>query len=394
MKNKHSIIKVLTISIALLMLLLSLCSCKGRPLAATSLSKTEVGKVGEYTVYYDELYFLASNYASGLKDDYKDDPEGLKAAVWKSVNENITENYAILKLCEIEGIVYDEKELKEDIETAITLDIENEFDGSRSDYFKSQSEVGLTDHYVRFVTGVNLRYGKLGTQFHDNGTIPNSDEELIAYIQNNFAHTWHIAVFVNEGETREENLAKLEEAQKLLNDGTYTMYKLIGSKYNEDVTPDYLSDAYGYYFPKGIMDEKYENAAFSMKVGDNVIVESRAQNGKGEYVDCFYLIEKLSTTSEASKVEIENNLRTLSDYVGDSIINDKKEAVQATLSFEPNDFAKSLDISNLEPVKNGADYQLIITIVCTVVVVATAAVAIVLIRRARTRRFQSLIKKK
>ena len=394
MKNKHSIIKVLTISIALLMLLLSLCSCKGRPLAATSLSKTEVGKVGEYTVYYDELYFLASNYASGLKDDYKDDPEGLKAAVWKSVNENITENYAILKLCEIEGIVYDEKELKEDIETAITLDIENEFDGSRSDYFKSQSEVGLTDHYVRFVTGVNLRYGKLGTQFHDNGTIPNSDEELIAYIQNNFAHTWHIAVFVNEGETREENLAKLEEAQKLLNDGTYTMYKLIGSKYNEDVTPDYLSDAYGYYFPKGIMDEKYENAAFSMKVGDNVIVESRAQNGKGEYVDCFYLIEKLSTTSEASKVEIENNLRTLSDYVGDSIINDKKEAVQATLSFEPNDFAKSLDISNLEPVKNGADYQLIITIVCTVVVVATAAVAIVLTRRARTRRFQSLIKKK
>ena len=394
MKNKHSIIKVLTISIALLMLLLSLCSCKGRPLAATSLSKTEVGKVGEYTVYYDELYFLASNYASGLKDDYKDDPEGLKAAVWKSVNENITENYAILKLCEIEGIVYDEKELKEDIETAITLDIENEFDGSRSDYFKSQSEVGLTDHYVRFVTGVNLRYGKLGTQFHDNGTIPNSDEELIAYIPNNFAHTWHIAVFVNEGETREENLAKLEEAQKLLNDGTYTMYKLIGSKYNEDVTPDYLSDAYGYYFPKGIMDEKYENAAFSMKVGDNVIVESRAQNGKGEYVDCFYLIEKLSTTSEASKVEIENNLRTLSDYVGDSIINDKKEAVQATLSFEPNDFAKSLDISNLEPVKNGADYQLIITIVCTVVVVATAAVAIVLTRRARTRRFQSLIKKK
>ena len=172
------------------------------------------------------------------------------------------------------------------------------------------------------------------------------------------------------------------------------MYKLIGSKYNEDVTPDYLSDAYGYYFPKGIMDEKYENAAFSMKVGDNVIVESRAQNGQGEYVDCFYLIEKLSTTSEASKVEIENNLRTLSDYVGDSIINDKKEAVQATLSFEPNDFAKSLDISNLEPVKNGADYQLIITIVCTVVVVATAAVAIVLTRRARTRRFQSLIKKK
>ena len=128
MKNNHGIIKTLALTLALLTLLLALCSCKGRPLAATSLAKTEVGKVGEYTVYYDEFYFLASNYASGLKGEYKNDPEGLKEAVWKAVNENITENYAILKLCENEGISYDEKELKEDIETAITLDIENEFE--------------------------------------------------------------------------------------------------------------------------------------------------------------------------------------------------------------------------------------------------------------------------
>ncbi len=394
MKNNHGIIKTLSLAVALLMLLLSFCSCKARPLAVNSLSETEVGKVGKYTVYYDELYFLASNYAAGLRDDYKDDPEGLKAAIWKSVNENITENYAILTLCESENVSYDDKELKKDVETAIELDIKNKFDGNRGDYFKSQLAVGLTDRYVRFVTGVNLRYGKLGTQYRENGIIPNSDESLVSYIQKNFAHTWHIAVFVNEGETREENLEKLQEAQKLLNDGTYTMYKLIGSKYNEDVTPDYLSDAYGYYFPRGIMDEKYEDAAFSMKVGDNVIVESKAQNGKGEYVDCFYLIEKLSTTSEASKVEIENNLNTLSDYVGDAIINDKKEAVQATLSFEPNDYARSLDISDLEPVKNGIDYQLIIAVSCSVVAVAAVVVAIVLIRRARTRRFQSLIKKK
>ena len=42
------------------------------------------------------------------------------------------------------------------------------------------------------------------------------------------------------------------------------MYELIGSEYNEDVTPEYLADTYGYYFPRGIMDEKYEEAAFGM----------------------------------------------------------------------------------------------------------------------------------
>jgi hypothetical protein len=392
--NSKFVLRALALMLAILILLPAAVSCTARPLAQTKLAGTEVGKVGDYSVAYEEFYFLAHNYYEAVKNDYKDDKAALKNAVWEYVEENITSNYAILTLCEQEGIPFDEKELKKEVKKQIELVIESSFDGKRTEYLRSQRAAGLTDHYVRFVTGVDILYSRLETKYLENGTVPNTEYSLKNYIMKNFAHTWHIAVFVNEGETREENLAKIEEAQKLLDDGTYSMYNLIGSKYNEDVTPDYLSDAYGYYFPRGIMDEKYEDAAFSMAVGDNAIVETRAQNSKGEYVDCFYLIEKLSTTSEASKVEIENNLGTLTDYVGDAIINDKKEAIQATLSFEPNDFAKSLDVSNLEPVKNGADYQLIIAIVCTVVAVAAVAVAIILIRRARTRRFQSLIKKK
>ena len=394
MKNNYRIVRYIALALAVLTLLLAFTACKARPLATTKLAKTEVGKVGEYTVYYDELYFLASNYAAGLKDKYKDDPEGYSEAVWESVYENITENYAILELCKNEGLVYDAAELESDVKSAIELDIKSEFDGSRSAYFKSQEAAGLTDRYVRFLTEVSLRYGKLGTQMRNDGDIPNDDAALISYIQKNFVHTWHIAVFVNDGETREENLAKIEEAQELLNNGTQSMYKLIGSKYNEDVTLDYLSDAYGYYFPRGIMDEKYEAAAFSINVGDNIIVESMAENGAGEYVECFYLIERLPTTSEESKVEIEKNLRTLSDYVGDAIINEKKDAVKATLSFTPNDFAKSLDITNLEPAENGVDYQMILAIVCSVLAAGAVVAAIIIIRSVRTRRFQQLIKKK
>ena len=394
MKKNYRIVKYIALVCAALMLMLSLCACKARPLATTKLAKTEVGKVGNHTVYYDELYFLASNYARGLKSDYEGDAEGYKAAVWDAVNKNITENYAILDLCEKEDLVYDEKELKDDIRASVELDIKAEYDGSRNDYFESQEEAGLTDRYVRFMTEVSLRYSKLATQYRETGVIPSENEELISYIQNNFAHTWHIAVFVNEGETREENLSKLKEAQALLNGEDYSMYDLIGSKYNEDVTPDYLSDAYGYYFPKGVMDEKYEEAAFSMRVGENIIVESMANNTKGEYVECFYLIEKLPTTNDDSKAEIEKNLRTLSDYVGDAIINEKKEAIKSTLSFTPNEYAKSLDITALEPVENGIDYQMIIVLVCSVLALAAIVVAIILIRKAKTRRFQSIVKKK
>ncbi len=392
MSKKHRYVRYIALITLSIMLLLTFSSCKARPLAQDKLAKTEVGKVGEYSVLYEELYFLASNYAKGIKNSSSIDGAALNDAIWKSVNENITENYAILELCKQEGIIYDEKELRESVEVSIAADIESEYGGSRSDYFDSQLKVGLTDHYVRFITGVNLLYGELATEYRKNGSVPSSPDVLIPYIQQNFAHTWHIAVFINNESEREAKLAKIQKAKSLLDSGT-SMYELIGSEYNEDVTPEYLADTYGYYFPRGVMDEAYENASFSMSVGENVIVESVAENNQGASVPCIYLIERLSTTSEASKTEIEKNLSTLSEFLSDAIINEKKEEIKSTLKFEPNEFAKSLDLANLEPVKNGVDYQFIITVTAIVIGAATIAVVAILIARAKTRRFHQSIEK-
>jgi hypothetical protein len=392
MKLKYRIQKTVALILLILTLALAITSCKGRPLSQTELASTEVGRVGEYSVLYEELYFLANNYKTGLEDDYKNDAEGLKKAVWDSVKSNITENYAILELCKIEGLIYDEKALRKEVDNAIELDIEASFDGSRKDFFESQRAVGLTDHYVRFITGVNLLYSEYAAKLKESDSFPRTDTELVNYISENFVHTWHIAVFVNDGEDRDEKLAKLREAQDLLNNGT-SMYELIGSKYNEDATPDYLSDAYGYYFPRGIMDEKYEEAAFTMAVGDNMIVETMAQNSIGDYVECFYLVERLSTTTQASKDEIRKNLATLSKMVADAMIYDKKEQIQKNLSFEPNDFARSLDITALEPAESGIDYQMIITVVASIISCAIAIVLIILVRRTRMKKFQNSIAK-
>lgn len=392
MLKNHSHIRYIALITLSIMLLLTLSSCKARPLAQDKLAKTEVGKVGEYSVLYEELYFLASNYAKGIKTSSSLDGSALNDAIWESVNENITENYAILELCKKEGILYDEKALKEDVEASIAADIESEYGGSRSDYFESQLEVGLTDHYVRFITGVNLLYGELAAEYRKNGAVPSSPDVLVPYIQQNFAHTWHIAVFINDESERADKLAKIQTAKSMLDSGT-SMYELIGSEYNEDVTPEYLADTYGYYFPRGVMDEVYEDASFSLSVGENIIVESTATNGKGDDVPCIYLIERLSTTSEASKTEIEKNLSTLSEFLSDAIINERKEEIKSTLKFEPNEFARSLDLANLEQAKNGADYQLIIAIISSVIAAAAVVTAAILIARAKTRRFQKSIEK-
>jgi hypothetical protein len=237
MKLKYRIQKTVALILLILTLALAITSCKGRPLSQTELASTEVGRVGEYSVLYEELYFLANNYKTGLEDDYKNDAEGLKKAVWDSVKSNITENYAILELCKSEGLIYDEKALRKEVDNAIELDIEASFDGSRKDFFESQRAVGLTDHYVRFITGVNLLYSEYAAKLKESDSFPRTDTELVNYISENFVHTWHIAVFVNDGGDRDEKLAKLREAQDLLNNGT-SMYELIGSKYNEDATPE------------------------------------------------------------------------------------------------------------------------------------------------------------
>lgn len=393
MKSGYKAIKALALVLVALMLTTTLSACAGRPLAQTKLARTEVGRVGDHTVLYEELYFLATNYKKSYEDSYKDDPEGLRKAIWDDINENITENYAILELCKTAGLEYDEKKLRGDISDSIALDIEASFGGSRKEYFDSQVEFGLTDHYVRFITGVSLLYSEYAAMANNGELIPATDAERVKYVQDNFAHTWHIAVFVDAGEHRENQLFKIKEAEKLLESGT-SMYELIGSEYNEDVTPEYLADTYGYYFPRGIMDEKYEDAAFDMKVGDHKIVESYAENPYGQRVECFYLIEKLSTTTDAAKVEIEKNIATLSQMMSDAAINQKKEDIKKSLTFEPNDFAKSLDVLALEPVENGADYQVILAVVLAAVLCVALAVTAVIVRRARMRKFQNSIVRK
>ncbi len=388
-KIQSTALKIVAIILILLTVFPLLVSCKARPLAQTKLAKTEVGTVGEYKVLYEELYFLANNYARAMKDDYGNDKAALDAAVWAKVKENIVSNYAILELCKSAGLVYDEEALKEDVEKAIELQIEQDYGGSRSDYLKSQKEVGLTDHYVRFVTGVDILYNRLDTQYKTTGIVPNSDEALLKFIKENFIHTWHIAIFVNEGDDRDAKLKKAQEALALIESGT-SMYDMIGGVYNEDLNPGSLKDAFGYYFPKGIMEKSYEDAAFSLNVGKHSqIVESMGENNYGEYVECFYIIERLPLSDE----EIKSNFFTLSDMVSESIIAQQVEAIKATLTFTPNEFANSLDISNLKPAKNGADTLLIIVVSACVAVCVGAVALIIIVRNVKTKKFHKQNKK-
>ena len=383
--------KIISLFLVLIIISTSLLSCTARPLAQSKLASTVVGTVGTHDIYYEEFYLLANDYYKTAKEKYGDDTKAIEDYVWKSVKENIIFNYAILDLCASEGIEYNERELKSEVEQLIESEIEASFDGNRSEYLSSQISAGITDHYYRFFLGVDILYSRLATRYQENGKVPNTDEKIMDYIKESFIHTWHIAVYVDDNDDRDEEYAKILKAKQLLDDGN-SMYSVFGEACNENTVHNDLTNVDGYYFPRGIMDTVYENAAFALENdGDRSdIIVSHGTSPSGDYVECFYIIEKLPVKDS----EIKENFNTLSDMIKDSIVSQELEKHQEKLTFTPNDYALSLDLANLEAPTNGADYTVIIAIVASACGVLLIAVAVFAFRTARAKSFHKRHKKK
>lgn len=384
MKKRSVIIKVIALCLLLTMTLPLLASCKSRPIPADKLALTPVGVVDGRTVYYEELYFVVKSHLPTLQRKYGNDTEALRAALNEAVAEHILPNYAMLHLCADMGLSYDENDrtLKDAEQEYVDALIESSFDGKRGNYRDSLEEIGMTDHYLRFNARVDALYGKLPTILGQQGLVPNTDDEIRTYVNENFARTWHVAILVEDGESYEENKQKAEEALALLQSGAKTMYDLIGSKYNEDFS---LITTDGYYFPRGTMDKTYEDAAFALSLNEKSgIVETMGKSNKTDAeVPCFYIMERLPI----EEAYVNTHLNELADTCANAIVATKLDEVTKTLSFTPNDFYQTLDLIALEAPGDGADVALILIIGGIVLAVAGATTAIVLlvIRKKKSR---------
>lgn len=376
MKKRSVIIKIAVLGLLLGLALPLLAACQSRAIPADKLALTPVGTVDGREVYYEELYFLANSYLPALERKHGEDTEALRAELDATVREHIVTNYAMLRLCENEGLTYDEKDdaLTEAAQNYVDDLIETEFGGSRKDYRKSLREIGMTDHYLRFNARVDALYAKLPTQYGQQGLLPVTDDEIRTYVKEHFVRTWHIAILVEDGESYEENRAKAEQALALLQSGAKTMYDMIGSTYNEDfsmITTD------GYYFPHGTMDKAYEDAAFALEIGESsAIVESTGISNKtGHTVPCFYVIERLAL----DEAYINSHLTALADQCANALVASRLDAVTETLSFSPNEFYDTLDLTALDAPGDGVDVAMILIIGGIVLAVAGATTAVVLV---------------
>ncbi len=359
--------------ISLLLVLLIAVSCLSS--CAPTQTKT-VGKVGEYEVAYEELYFLAFTYKEGLEAKYGayDTLDGDKAKQFEGelrelVYANIVTNYAILSLCKEEGLTLKSEGLDERVNSYIERFIITEFDSDKSAYNESIRQYGMTDHYVRFTTSVDMLYSDLMTILLAKSDVANDDEKIKDIVKKDFARTWHVAVLNDKGESIEANRAKAEAALAKYRDGSMSMYKLIGSQYNEDIS---ITELDGIYFARGSMHENYEAAAFALEVGEvSDVVETDA---------AFFIIQRL----EIEDNYVDKNLDDLKQKYIDSVIYAMLEEKKTELKFEPNGFAEGLNIASLEePTSDGLVIGLVVA--GCVLIIAGAVVTVILVRKRRTR---------
>jgi hypothetical protein len=358
--------RIVALTLGIMLLLSLFTGCSSGRLKPSKQALREVGKVGDYTVYYEELSFLANTYKEeGITED----------ELWSLIKENIVANYAILTLCDRVGVAYDEKKLEDDVQNYIDSIIERDF-GSRANYLEQLKKNGMTDNYVRFTAKVDLLYQQVPMALAKNGGLLTNEDEVCKYIEDNFIRTWHFMVANNAGDDAEQNKAIADNALAELKDGKTTMYKLIGGKYNEDI----MISINGYTFGKGAMEKPYEDAAFALKIGEySDVVTAKGELGTGEYVDCYYVIQRLELDSEFIKA----NYSEMYESYTDSVIAAKLSEIKDELEFVPNDLAKSLTVTQLESADIGVDTTAIITWCIVAAVVAVAVIIIVIIVRKR-----------
>jgi hypothetical protein len=353
--------------LALVFCALVLSGCTSAKLSPSKLALTEVGKVGEETVYYEELYFLASSYKT----------EGMtEEQLWETINQNITTNHAIMTLCREVGVEYDEKQLEDDIQ--VYIDNLRDECGKNSDYRKFLKEKHLTDHYMRFLAKTELLYAKVTETLQLKGDVIKDKAEFIKYVDQNFVRTQHFMIANNSVDNTTHNAIDIQAAYDALTSGDTSIYKLTSGKYrlphgsqNEDV----MMPGEGYIFTKGNMDIVYEATAFKLNVGEfSNVIKTKSQLASGEYADCYYIIERLPLEEDL----IEVRYAELYDSYINGLTVKKLEEIKSNLTFEPNDYAKSLNILELKSVGIGTNVRAIIVICSIVLATAALTTAIVL----------------
>ena len=304
-----------------------------------------------FEIPYEELRFVTKLYKDSLAysygEDIWDDPttaEQYRKELETLVMDNLNQNYLILSTCRYLSINTESAEVEKYVDQQMKDMLANDYGGSRAKMLEDFEKDGLTEHYMRFLIGVeylqsSIYYTLLEAKLYDYTTENIGDFIDYVMTSEDYARTIHVFVKNDPDDDIEANRAKAQNVvDKVSEVATYQdriemMHQFIGSAVNEDTQ---LTSKNGYYFTYGEMDEAYEKATFDLLPNQvSKVVETN---------DGFYVIMRL--TPELEYVSV--NSSTLLKYYQSAAMGAYINRFEADCQVVLNEYGQSLDLLNLQ----------------------------------------------
>lgn len=318
--------RILSLGICLTLLAFSGCNNDTSPMKSTKEEQTPVMTVAGIDVPFEIYRYVALNY----KAQYEAAAVG-DTAVWNGTDgdallERLNENtdktiihlYATESLCAQYDISPDDSIIKEALDQKMD-ELYEQYENDMTLYQESLTAAHMNDSVYRFLIRNDLLADELFFAMYNAGEFPDGEDVLQPiFASDEIIRVKQILISSDNGNTEEENLARAEEIYRMVESGAD--FDTLVQEYGQDL---YLfNNDDGYYIAKGTRFPEFEEAAFSLAVGETSgIVRS----------DAGYSIIKRYEKDNTYLKEHYNDLRT--EYYS-ALYNIRLETYAAGLTIE------------------------------------------------------------
>ena len=324
--------RIFLVTLSLVILVSMMCSCSvAKEIKSTDEESAVVGMCGENEVRYEQLRYHTMSVKAEMQAKYGKDIfltaesaepylEELEQTVWY----RICEDFARVEMFASAEVLISDKEttkqLKEYMEAAV------EEVGGMEMYTAHLAETYQTDWVFRFNASMLLcqyRYYDILAEL--------LDEEAYNAVMNKEGFIRCMSIFVQNdpGEKVEKNRRMAEEVRDAVMRGAM-VEDYIGTKYNQDTS------SCDYYFMRGYFVEEYEDAAFSLEVGEVSDVV--------EVSDGFFVIQRMPMEDSYFEMNLDSLKTMYFICTMEQQLNERAEA----LSFTWNEHGKTLSLWSLQ----------------------------------------------
>ena len=253
--------------VAALCMVVPLVACSKIP-NSTKEERQTVLSIDEFEVSYELYRYFICNYMDSLAagdEEYwtQERADTLSEDIHEATFSSLKNLYAVLSLCKKYGIERDDKA----IQTLVDSAVENataEY-GDESAFADALAENHMTLSVFRFLTTVDLCRNELYYAMLNDGTIEPDLEKIASIVRSDaFIRIKQILIANDAGESESDTRQKAENLRRRAMDGED--FDALVQEYGKDLFMFNNTD--GYYLCRGVWHKAFEDAAFSLEIGE------------------------------------------------------------------------------------------------------------------------------